>query len=90
MFPSDIPTRKTEAQCGLSPEQRFTFYDHVHTTGAFLVQGSTHKLRIDGFNHPQNNHYEKKLKKMKDFRGLFCGFSGLSDNPRGCGVFKNE
>ena len=24
----------TEAQCGLSPEQRFTFYDHVHTTGA--------------------------------------------------------
>ena len=28
-----FPTRKTEAQCGLSPEQRFTFYDHVHTTG---------------------------------------------------------
>ena len=22
-----------KAQCGLSPEQRFTFYDHVHTTG---------------------------------------------------------
>ncbi|CAL1127968.1 unnamed protein product, partial [Cladocopium goreaui] len=26
------------AQCGLSPEQRFTFYDHVHTTGMDVKQ----------------------------------------------------
>jgi len=26
------------AQCGLSPEQRFTFYDHVHTTGMDIKQ----------------------------------------------------
>jgi len=26
------------AQCGLSPEQRFTFYDHVHTTGMDVMQ----------------------------------------------------
>ena len=28
-----------EAQCGLSPEKRFSFYDHVHTTGQCLIAG---------------------------------------------------
>jgi hypothetical protein len=26
------------AQCGLSPNERFSFYDHVHTTGMDIKQ----------------------------------------------------
>jgi len=29
------------AQCGLSPDERFTFYDHVHTTGMDIPQPLT-------------------------------------------------